>query len=170
MARYTAAVLLVLLASVGAVSASLAGQAAPDNSSNAPAIKLHPAALADLINSVGGQQVTLPAARVIAVVNPRALLVESIASLAPVRGRLSRVLILVHGGALNVDADTIAGADVRVTGIARTLVGVQVTREVPWPPELRPDLVRRLEIGAAVVATSVQTTDGVDVVTRSVPE
>jgi hypothetical protein len=53
-----------------------------------------------------------------------------------------------------------------VTGVARTLLGVQVTAEVPWPPELTPEVVKRLEIRAAILATSVQTAEGIELTDR----
>jgi hypothetical protein len=41
-----------------------------------------------------------------------------------------------------------------------------VSREVPWPPELSPELVKRLEIRAVVLAESVETPDGVNLIQR----
>ena len=55
---------------------------------------------------------------------------------------------------------------IEVVGVARTLLGVQVSREVPWPPELTPQMVKRLEIRAAVLAASVHTADGVELTVR----
>jgi hypothetical protein len=124
--------------------------------------RLHPAALAQLIDEVGGREVTLPAARVISVLNPRAFLVESISRLAPAIGHFDRVLVMIDRGALHVGPDALVGATVRLRGTARTLLGMQVTREVPWPPELTRDILRRYEIRAALLASSVRTPDGVD--------
>jgi hypothetical protein len=39
---------------------------------------------------------------------------------------------------------------------------MQVSREVPWPKELSPEAVERLEIHAAVLASSVRTAEGVE--------
>lgn len=123
---------------------------------------LHPGALAQLIDEVGGRQVRLPKARVAAVLNPRAFLIESAAILPPLRGRLDRVLVLIESGALRVDASAVTNSNVRVLGVARTLLGMQTTAEVPWPPELTRDVLERYEIRAVVLATSVQTADGVE--------
>ena len=125
-------------------------------------IQLHPAGLAELIGEVGGRPVVLPRARVIAVLNPRAFLIESASVLQATIGNLDRVLVLTRDAPLRVDAAALTGSDVRVVGVARTLLGVQVTREVPWPVELTPEMVKRLEIRASVLATSVHTADGVE--------
>jgi hypothetical protein len=74
--------------------------------------------------------------------------------------------VLVDAGALRVSAASIVGSNVRVVGVARTPLGIQVTGEVPWPPELTPEVVKRFEIRAAVLATSVQTADGVELTDR----
>jgi hypothetical protein len=57
-------------------------------------------------------------------------------------------------------------ATVKVGGVARTVLGMQVSREVPWPPELPSELVKRLEVRAVVLAESVETSDGVNLVQR----
>jgi hypothetical protein len=129
-------------------------------------INLHPGGLAALIDEVGGRSVTLPRARVIAVLNPQVLLIESASPLQATIGRLNRVLVLIGDAELRVDAASLTGADVHVAGTARTLLGAQVTGEVAWPRELTPDTVKRLEIGAAVLATSVRTADGVELTRR----
>jgi hypothetical protein len=130
------------------------------------AINLHPGGLARLIDEVGGRPVTLPRARVIAVLNPQALLIESASPLQATIGMLDRVLVLIGDAELRVDAASLTGADVHVAGTARTVLGAQVTSEVAWPRELTPDMVKRLEIRAAVLATSVRTSDGVELTRR----
>lgn len=133
------------------------------------AIRLHPAGLAELIDEVGGRHVTLPKARVLVVLNPRAFLIESASLLSATIGNLDRLLVLVDAGALRVDAASMVGWNVDVRGMARTLLGMRVTGEVPWPAELTPEVVKRFEIRAAVLATSVQTADGVELTDRRVP-
>jgi hypothetical protein len=133
------------------------------------ALTLHPAALAELIDVVGGRLVTLPGARVVAVINPRVLLIESASSLPATVGNLDRVLVLIGGGELRVDPRSLTGADVRVVGTARTLLGARITGEVAWPSELTPEMVKRLEIRAAVLATSIHTADGVELTGRPQP-
>ena len=131
-------------------------------------IRLHPDSLAKLIDNVGGRDVMLPGARVLAVINPRAFLIESASSFPARVGNLDRVLVLVDAGALRVDHRLLVGSNVRVRGVARSLLGIQVTAEVAWPPELAPDVVKRLEIRAAVLATSVATVDGVELTDRRI--
>jgi hypothetical protein len=133
------------------------------------AINLHAGGLAALIDEVGGRPVTLPRARVLAVLNPQVLLIESASPLTATVGRLNRVLVLIGDAELRVDAASLSGADVHVAGTARTLLGAQVTGEVAWPRELTPDTVKRLEIRAAVLATSVRTADGVELTRRRQP-
>jgi len=129
-------------------------------------INLHPGGLAQLIDEVGGRPVTLRRARVIAVINPQVLLIESASPLQATIGMLDRVLVLIGGAELRVDAGSLRGADVHVAGTARTLLGAQVSGEIAWPRELTPDMVKRLEIRAAVLATSVRTADGVELTRR----
>jgi hypothetical protein len=148
-------------------SARALRQAAP----NAPgplrdATRLHAGAFAELIDDVGGLQVRLPRSRVLVVLNPRAFLIESASSLPAVVGNLDRVLVLVQEGVLRVEPALLVGSDVTVHGTARTLLGLQVTNEVPWPEILTRDITKRFEIRAAVLATSVQTADGVELTTR----
>ena len=142
-------------------------QQSPVVASRQPApINLHPGGLARLIEEVGGRLVTLPRARVLAVLNPQILLIESASPLQATIGMLDRVLVLIGGAELRVDAALLRGTDVHVAGTARTLLGAQVTGEVPWPRELTPDMVKRLEIRAAVLATSIRTADGVELTRR----
>jgi hypothetical protein len=128
--------------------------------------KLHAGAFAELIDEVGGRQVRLPKSRVLVVINPRVFLIESANPLPAIVGNLDRVLVLVHEGALRVDPALLVGSDVTVHGTARTLLGLQVTNEVPWPDILTRDITKRFEIRAAVLATSVQTADGVELTNR----
>jgi hypothetical protein len=133
------------------------------------AMTLHAASLAELIDEIGGRTVTLPRARVLAVINPRVLLIESASLLQATIGNLDRVLVLIDGGPLRVDAALLTGADVRVSGTARTLLGARVTGEVAWPADLTPEIVKRLEVRAAVLATSIRTADGVELTTSPPP-
>ena len=155
--RWIASVMLILAVMVSTAPAAPQDRLRPDPGE----LRLHPGALAELIDEVGGRTLSLPRARVIAVVNPRAFLVESPSTL-PAIGRLQRVVVLVERGALSVDTPALVGATVRIHGVARTVLGVQTTREVPWPPELSRNVVQRYGIRAAILAASVQTADGVE--------
>ena len=151
-----------------AATAATAQQSGRERGDAIP-LRLHPGAAAQLIDEVGGRVITLPRAKVVSVLGPQALLVESAGSLTSMRGGYNRVVVLIERATLHVDAAALVGATVQVTGIARTVLGMQVSREVPWPPALTPDVVRRYEIRAAVLSSSVQTADGVQLVTAVPP-
>jgi hypothetical protein len=123
---------------------------------------VHPSALARLIDEIGGRRVRVVKAKVVAVLNPRAFLVQTEMMLEPLPQSYDRVLVLIDEGALRIDAKEILDSTVRINGIARTLLGLQTTREVPWPHELTKDVLKRYEIRAGVLARSVQTADGVE--------
>jgi hypothetical protein len=146
-----------------------ARRAAPESPREPLPLRLHPGGLAELVDYVGGRLVDLPAARVLVVLSPRAMLIDSPSALEPVRGNFDRLLVLVENGVLRVAPDWIVGSNVRVLGTARTLLGIQVSGEVPLPRELTPDVIKRFEIRAAVLATSVQTSDGVELTDSASP-
>jgi len=149
---------------------SLVAQVAPEGQSRRARDTnehvLHPWALTELIDELGGRSVTLQKARVLVVVNPQVLLIETASALPPLPRHLDRVLVMIDKGTLNVPASDIEDRSVKVLGVARTLLGIQTTREVPWPPELTREVVKRYEIRAAVLANSVQTADGVELTSR----
>ena len=157
---------LVLLF-VFAIAPARAGQGPrPTETTDPIDAVLHPSALVKMIDDIGGRRVRMVKAKVIAVLNPRAFLVESAGLLEPIKSNLDRVLVLVDAGALRVETAAIVDTNVRVYGTARTLLGLQTTAEVPWPPELTRDVLKRYEIRAAVLAVSVQTADGVELTDR----
>jgi hypothetical protein len=51
---------------------------------------------------------------------------------------------------------------VTIVGVARTLLGIQAAHDVPWPEPLTRHEIERLDIRAAILASSVQTADGVE--------
>jgi hypothetical protein len=157
------ATLVILVLAANQVSTQ---QASAESKGDARDHVLHPWALAELIDEIGGRRITLPKARVIAVLNPRVFLIESASLLAPLPRHFDRVVVLVEGGALRIEPGLLVESNVKILGVARTLVGMQMTREVPWPPELTRDVLKRYEIRAAVLASSVQTADGVELTDR----
>ncbi len=126
---------------------------------------VRPGTLASQIGELAGHMVKVPYSRVVGLFNPRVFLIDTATRLPPIKGHRDRVLVFVEPGGLSVTAASIVATTVTVVGTARTLLGMQVSREVPWPTELRPESVERLEIKAAVLATSVQTADGVELTT-----
>ena len=153
---------LVLLFVIAMVTVDARGLQRPAEPPDPMNTVIHPAALAKMIDEIGGRRVLVTKAKVIAILNPRAFLIESAAALAPFAGNLDRVLVLIDDGMLRVDAADLIDSNVRVFGVARTLLGLQTTAEVPWPHELTREALKRYEIRAAVLARSVQTSDGVE--------
>lgn len=125
-------------------------------------ITVRPATLAEGIEELAGHTVNIPYARVVGIINPRVIVIDTAARLRPILGNRDRVVVIVHPGSLIVPRAAVVGATVSVVGVARTVLGVQVTREVSWPQELPPDVVERLEIRAAILASSVKTAEGVE--------
>ena len=126
------------------------------------AITLRPAAVAALIGEVAGHRVRIPDARIVWVIDSRALVIESDTRLAPAPGREDRVLVVLERGSLMIPRPPIDTAPIAVWGVARTLLGVQAGDGQAWPAALTRELIDRLEIRAAVVASSVQTAEGVE--------
>jgi hypothetical protein len=143
-----------------------AGQAGVDRSDDPMPVRLRPAMLAASIEQLAGQAVTVSGARAVGMFGSRALVIDTASRLAPAQEPRGRILVLVDDGEIYANPDLLVGSTVRVTGVARTIVGMQVTREVPWPAELDRARVARLDIQAAVLATSVQTPEGVELTHR----
>jgi hypothetical protein len=125
-------------------------------------ITIRPSTLAQQVSELAGHSVRVPYARVVGVFEPNVFLIETDTRFRPFMGNRQRVVVLIDRGALRVSADSLVASTVTVLGTARTLLGMQVSREVPWPAVLNRDLVDRLEIRAAVLATSVQTAEGIE--------
>jgi hypothetical protein len=124
-------------------------------------ITVHASALAQLAD-LAGYPVRVPHARVVGVFEPHAFLIETASQLRPFVGNRDRILVLVERGTLRVSPEVLVASNVTVLGVARTLLGMQVSREVPWPAALDRRRLDRLDIRAAVLAASVQTADGVE--------
>jgi hypothetical protein len=127
---------------------------------------VRPATLADQIEDLAGHPVKVPYARVVGVLDARAFLIEPASSLPLAVGNRDRVLVLVDGGSVRVDAASLVSSTVTVAGMARTLLGARVSAEVPWPAALDREALERLEVRAAILATSVHTADGVELTDR----
>lgn len=118
------------------------------------------------VDVFAGRQVRVLNGQVVGVLEPGAFLIEPATPYLKPMGQRDRVLVLIGPAALRVPDDLIVGATVNITGVARTLLGVQVTREVSWPARLRPELAKRLEVRAVVLARSVQALDGTELTDR----
>ena len=138
----------------------------PATRRNEPPMVVRPGTLADHLNSLGGRFVQMWNARVVGVFDPHVFLVDPQNTLAPLVDR-SRVLVFVDAGTLRVDPESLVGSTVMVSGVVRTLLGMKVTREVPWPAALTPQMVEHLDIRAAFLARSVRTADNVELTVPS---
>ena len=132
-------------------------------------ITVRPYTLAKSVSELAGHSVRVPDARVVGVFEPRVLVIDGGAHFAAVQGFRDRVVVLIYPGALRQSPESMVGSMVTLSGVARTLLGVKVTAEVPWPSALTRKLVERLEIRAALLATSVQTADGVELTDQAAP-
>jgi hypothetical protein len=155
--------LIVLLALTVSSGSGLAGSGAEEER---VVVRVRPATVALSIDDLAGQHVDVFGARAVGMFGPRVLDIDAATRLRPGRGHRDRVLVLVEGGQISVRPDLLVGSTVLITGVARTLLGVQVTGEVPWPVELDAERLERLEIRAVVLATSVRTPDGVELTDR----
>ena len=122
--------------------------------------------LAANIEEFAGQPLRVLHGRVVGVLEPRAFLIEPATSYLKQMGTRDRMLVLLESAPLRAPAELLVGSIVSVTGVVRTVVGLQVTRELPWPSHLSPDVVRRLEVRGALLATSVQSGDGTELTDR----
>jgi hypothetical protein len=126
-------------------------------------ISVRPFMLAEEVSTLAGHAVKVWEAKVVGVFEPNVFLVESATrSFRDRVGFRDRVIVLINPGALRVPATLLVGSAVTIFGVARTVLGLQVSREVPWPEVLDQKLTERLEIRAAVLARSVQTAEGVE--------
>lgn len=125
-------------------------------------IAMLPGTVGDNVATLAGHAVRVENARVVGVFSPQSFLIETQASMRPLVGNRSRVLVFIEKRALHVAPGTLVAESVTVSGVVRTLLGMQVSREVPWPPTLTRETIEHLEIRAALLATAVRTPDGVD--------
>jgi hypothetical protein len=121
---------------------------------------VRPEMLAFHIDTIAGQTVRVPYARVVGVFETSVFLIDSQTDLSPISGHRARVLVFTRGSTLRVTPEQIVGATVTISGVARTLLGMQATAEGWWPTTLTPEKVKKLEIKAALLADSVKTPDG----------
>ena len=126
------------------------------------AISVQPSTLALMISASAGLRVRVPDARVVGVFEPRVFVIETASRLLALP-RPARPRRRAHPARRpQSGAQLIVASTVTVFGVARTVLGIQVTGEIPWPSKLDRQLIDHLEIGAALLATSVQTAEGVE--------
>ena len=156
--------LIVALAVVTTVAVGLRAQS-PDHryAPGRPPIPVRPSALAQTVSELAGYPVTVQRARILWVVDPHAVVIESDSLMGPRWRDSGRVLVLVERNrALAIPRPPVGIAPVTVLGVARTLLGIQAGHDVPWPEMLTRREIDRLDIRAAILASSVRTAEGVE--------
>ena len=128
-----------------------------------PPITVRPSALAQVVSELAGSPVNVQRARILWVVDSHAVVIESDSVLDPTWRDRGRVLVMLERNrSLAIPRSPVSIAPVNVVGIARTLLGIQAAQDVPWPQALTRREIERLGIRAAILATSVRTSDGVE--------
>ena len=128
-----------------------------------PPITVRPSALAQVVSELAGSPVNVQRARILWVVDSHAVVIESDSMFEPTWRDRGRVLVLLQRNrALAIPRSPVAIAPVNVVGIARTLLGIQAAQDAPWPQALTRREIERLGIRAAILASSVRTSDGVE--------
>jgi hypothetical protein len=135
--------------------------------SEAGPVTMRAGMLAGAPDELAGFEVRLLDARVVGVLEPHAFLIEPATRYMKGMGQRDRLLVLINGGSLQASPEILVGSTIRVIGVARTLLGMQTTREAPWPAQLTAKAIERWEVRAAVLASSVQTADGVELTSRA---
>jgi hypothetical protein len=136
-----------------------------------PPITVRPSALAQLVSEIAGTPVQVPHARILWVIDAHAIVIESDSLFDPTWRDRSRVLVVLDRSRfLAIPNPPVAIAPVDVVGIARTLLGIQASQGMLWPPALRRREVERMDIKAAVLASSIRTSDGVELTSSTAPE
>ena len=121
---------------------------------------LHVPSLADSIEEIAGSPVRVLEARVIEVLDPRALLVEAATKYRALRGQRDRIVVFLQEGGTRNAPELAIGSTVTIVGTARTLVSLRATNEVPWPVRLTQEEVKELEVSGAVVGGTIETAEG----------
>jgi hypothetical protein len=129
-------------------------------------LTMRPATMVGLIEDIAGRRVRIVNARVVGVLEPHAFLVEPATRYDSTVGFRDRILVVIDSASLRVPASLLVSSNVNIAGVARTVVGLQVTGEMPWPSKLDPETIERLEVRAAILARSVQTPDGTELTSR----
>jgi len=160
-----AIILCIMIVGDGAIAQIPEHRFAPGT----PPITVRPSALAQVVSELAGSPVNVQRARILWVVDAHAVVIESDSVFDPTWRDRDRVLVLLERNrSLSIPRQPVAIAPINVVGIARTLLGIQAAQDVPWPQALTRREIERLRVRAAILASSVRTSDGVEL-TSSAP-
>jgi len=135
-----------------------------------PPISVRPSALALMVSEIAGTPVQVPFARIMWVIDAHAIVIESDSLFDPTWRDRSRVLVVLERSrSLAIPNPPVAISPVDITGIARTLLGIQASKDMLWPPALRRREIERMDIKAAILASSIRTSDGVELTSSTAP-
>ena len=121
---------------------------------------LHVPSLADSIEEIAGSHVRVLEARVVEVLDPRAVLVEAATKYRTLRGQRDRIVVFLQEKSTRNAPELALGSTVTLVGTARTLVSLRATNEVPWPVRLTQEEIRKLEVSGAIVDGAIETAEG----------
>lgn len=127
---------------------------------------LHVPALADSIDEIAGSPVRVLDSRVVEVIDPRAVLVEAATNYRALRGQRDRIVVFMQEGGTRNAPELAVGQTVTIVGVARTLLSLRATNEVPWPVRLTQDEIKDLEVSGAVVGGTIETSEATVVAGR----
>jgi hypothetical protein len=127
-------------------------------------VTVYPQTLGIAIDEFAGQRVRIPTARIAEMLDSHAFVIESPWRVDVGKGFRDRTLVLLDGGSLRVTQEQLAGSTVVVLGVAKTIAGSRVAPAPAWPAALDAVRMKELEVRAVVIATSVHTAEGTELV------
>jgi hypothetical protein len=127
-------------------------------------VTIHPATLGQAIDEFAGLRVRIPNARIASVLDPRAFVIESPWRYDVGQGFRDRTLVLLDGASLRLTGEQAAESTVTILGVAKTIAGTRLLTAPSWPALLDRERMKQLEVRAVVIATSVQTADGAELI------
>jgi hypothetical protein len=139
-------------------STALPAEAAP--------LPLRAAMVVDFIDTFAGQEVRIQNARVVGLITPTVFLVEPATPYLKPMGARDRLAVFIGAAHLRVGPEVLVGSIVRLEGAVRTLLSLRASHEIDWPASLDTQRIDRLEIRAAIVASSVRTAEGTELTER----
>ena len=127
---------------------------------------LHVPSLSDSIDEIAGSPVRVLDARVVEVIDPRAILVEAATKYRALRGQRDRIVVFLQEGSTRSAPELAIGTTVTIVGVARTLLSLRATNEVAWPVRLSQEEIKDLEVSGAIVGATIESSEGTPIAGR----